>query len=203
MSVPNDRRPWPMKWILIAIVLVIVPYTFLTLRYRRPGPAFQPYDDMKNRANVARLLEAGFRRIAIPAQRPADGIRPRAGAVISPVAGGWPAELRSTLVETPALPAEITNITAAPRANTLQPYEVQFTCSLPDHRKQLGGAELFIRGESIVIAPTFELIAGTLQARTPLTDVLLTIPAGVLAPGSYTVTLIAERGSSSWALEVK
>jgi hypothetical protein len=192
-----------MKWILIAIVLIILPYTYLTLRYRRPGPAFQPYEDMKNRANVARLLEAGFRRIAIPAQRPADGTRPRNGAAITTIAGGWPADLHSTLVETPMLPTEITNIAASSRANTLQPYEVQFTCSLPDDRKQLGGAELFIRGDNIVIAPTFEPVAGTLQTRMPQTDVLLTIPPGALAPGSYNVTLVAKRASSSWPVEVK
>ena len=192
-----------MKWILIAIILIIVPYTYLTLRYRRPGPAFQPYEDMKNRANVSRLLEAGFRRIVIPTQQPADGTRPRDGAVIATIAGGWPAELRSTLVETPILPTEITNIAAASRANTLQPYEVQFTCSLPDDKKQLGGAELYIRDESVVIAPTFEPVAGTLQTRMPRTEVLLTIPAGVLAPGSYKITLVAERASASWSVEVK
>ena len=37
-----------------------MPYTILTLRYRKPGPAFQPYEDMKNRTNVARLLSAWF-----------------------------------------------------------------------------------------------------------------------------------------------
>ena len=192
-----------MKWILVAIILIIVPYTYLTLRYRRPGPAFQPYDDMKNRANVSRLLEAGFRRIAIPARRPADGTRPREGAVIATLAGGWPAELQSTLVETPILPIEIKNLAAASRANTLHPYEIQFTCSLPDDKRQLGGAELYIRGSSVVIAPTFEPVAGTLQTRTPHTEVLLTVPAGVLAPGSYKMTLVAERTSASWSVEVK
>src|SRR5690606_6014035 len=51
----NQRRPWPMKWVIVAIIAILVPYTFLTLRYRKPGPAFQPYEDMKNQANVTRL----------------------------------------------------------------------------------------------------------------------------------------------------
>src|SRR5688572_3099360 len=98
MSAPN-QRPWSMKWIVIIIVLIIGPYTYLTLRYRKPGPAFQPYDDLKKRANVSRLLEAGYRRISITAQRPADGARARGGAEVTTAAGGLPPELRSTLVE--------------------------------------------------------------------------------------------------------
>src|SRR5688500_16035662 len=164
-AAPKHRQPWPMKWILVAIVLIIVPYTVLTLRYRKPGPAFQPYEDMKNRANVSRLLEAGYQRISITAQRPADNERPRDGAIVTTSAGGLPSELRTTLVEAPLLPDEITNVTAAPAANTLQPYSIQFTCTLPDNKQHLGGADLFIRGDTIVITPTFEPVSGDLQTR--------------------------------------
>ena len=202
MSALHQRRPWPMKWIIIVIIAIIVPYTFLTLRYRKPGPAFEPYDDIKKQANVSRLLEAGYRRIAIAAQRFADGAPARGGASISAVTGGLPADLRRTLVEVPLLPVEIMSVTAAATATTLQPYAIQFTCALPDNKQQLSGAELFVRGANIVITPTFEPTGG-LQARTPRAEVLLTVPAGVIAPGSYTLTLVAERASQSWPLEVK
>ena len=192
-----------MKWIVVAIVLIIVPYTFLTLHYRKPGPAFQPYEDIKNRANVTRLLDAGYRRISIAAQRPADGLRPRDGAAIAAAAGGLPPELRATLVETPQLPAEIISVTAAPNANTLQSYSIQFTCTLRDDRQQLAGAELFVRGETVVITPTFEPVPGTLQARALQSDVLLTVPPGALKPGSYTMTLVGERVSRTWPVDVK
>jgi hypothetical protein len=192
-----------MKWIIVAIILIIVPYTVLTLRYRKPGPAFQPYEDMKNRANVSRLLEAGYQRISITAQRPADNDRPRDGAIVTTTTGGLPSELRTTLVEAPLLPAEITRVTAAATTNTLQPYSIQFTCTLPDNKQQLGGADLFIRGETIVITPTFEPVSGDLQTRTRETVVLLTVPAGALKNGNYTVTLAGERSSRSWPLEVK
>ena len=191
-----------MKWIVIIIVLIIGPYTYVTLRYRKPGPAFQPYDDLKKRANVSRLLEAGYRRISITAQRPADGARARGGAVVTTAAGGLPPELRSTLVEVPMLPTQITSVTAAPTANTLQPYTIQLTCTLPNDKQQLGGAELYIRGDSIVITPTFEATGG-LQARAPQAEVFLTIPAGAIASGVYSVTLVGERASQTWPLDVK
>lgn len=192
-----------MKWIVLAIILIVVPYTFLTLRYRKAEPAFQPYADLKNRANVSRLLEAGYQRISIAAHQPADTARASGGADVTTVGGGLPPELRTTLVETPLLPVEITSVTTAPLANTLQPYSIHFTGTLPDDKQQLGGADLFIRGDSLVITPTFEHVSGDLRTRSRDAAVLLTIPAGALKAGKYNVTLVGERSSRSWALEVK
>lgn len=192
-----------MKWIIIAILAMIVPYTILTLQYRKPGKAFQPYEDMKSRANVSRLLEAGYQRIPLVAQRPADGARAIGGAEISTVSGGLPTELRSTLVEVPRLPVEIESVTAAPIATTLQSYVIQLACTLPNDKQQLGGAELFIREEKLVITPTFEPVGGDLQTRSNRAAVLLTVPAGALKPGKYSVTVVGERASRAWSLEVK
>ncbi len=192
-----------MKWIVLAIVLTIVPYTFVTLRYRKPGPAFEPYEDMKNRANVVRLLAAGYQRVPLPATRPADGPSPATGASILPDQAGIPAELKSTLVEAPLLPADIVRIRAAPLAAADAPYPIELTCLLPDDRHMLRGAELFLRADRVVIVPTFEPAGGELTARSRETVVLLTVPAGLLKPGRYSVTVTAERSSRSWPLEVQ
>jgi hypothetical protein len=192
-----------MKWIVVAILLILVPYTFLTLRYRKPGPAFQPYEDMKNRTNVARLLSAGYQRIPLPAHRPADRTGLKGGAAVTATAGGLPADLRSTLVESLLLPDEISSATAAPNASTLLPYSIELTCTLPDDKQQLGGADLYVRGETLVIAPTFEHVAGDLLTRTRHAVVLLTVPAGALKPGRYVITLVGERASRTWPLEVR
>ena len=53
-----------MKWVIIVIIAVLVPYTYLTLHYRKPGPAYRPYQDAQDRANVVRLLDAGYRRLS-------------------------------------------------------------------------------------------------------------------------------------------
>ena len=192
-----------MKWIVLAIMLVIVPYTFLTLRYRKPGPAFRPYEDMKNRANVSRLLAAGYQRVPLAAERPADGRHADGGAEISSVSGGLPAELRATLVETPLLPADITMVSAAPTAHAQQPYSIQLSCSLPSDKQQLSGAELFVRNDTLVITPTFELVGGDLLTRSRQTAALLTVPPGTLKPGRYTVTIVGQNGSRSWPLAVR
>jgi hypothetical protein len=202
-AAPRDRQPWPMKWIVLAILALVVPYTLLTLHYRKPGRAFEPYEDLKNRANVSRLLAAGYRRIPLVAQRPADGQRAVGGATIAAAPGGIPADLRSTLVEPPLLAAEIANVAAAPSAGALLPYSIHLACTLPDEKWQLAGAELYSQGAQIVVVPTFERIGGGLHSRSSTDSVLLTIPGGTLQPGSYTVTLVAERASRTWSLEVK
>src|SRR5207248_11660846 len=116
----------------LAIILVIIPYTFLTLHYRKRGPAFRPYEDLRKRANVARLLSAGYQRIPLPARLPADRLVNVASAAIAPATGGLPPALKSTLAQPPLLPIEITNVSAPPDVSAVQPYAFRFACTLPD-----------------------------------------------------------------------
>lgn len=192
-----------MKWVLVAIIIVVVPYTFITLRYRKEGPAFQPYEDMKQRANVSRLLTAGYQRIPLVAERPAEVSPANAAAVTTQAPGGLPADLKTTLVEAPLLAADIVRVTAPATANTLQPYPIRLTCVLPDERQHLSGAELFLRGDSLVVVPTFERAGGELRTRSRESEVRLIIPAGALKPGSYRATVVGERSSRAWAVDVR
>jgi hypothetical protein len=203
MPVLKERPPWPMKWIVVAIVAVIVPYTFLTLHYRKPGPAFRPYQDMKDRANVLRLLSAGYQRITLTAQRPADPLRFAAVAPTTVAPGGVPASLRSTLVEQPLLPNEILGVSATPSTSALLAYPVQFTCTLPDNKEQLAGAELYVKGNEVFITPDFELLTGGLLTRTRENIILVTVPAGALKPGRYSVMLAGRNSSRAWTLQVQ
>jgi len=198
----TDRRPWPMKWIVLSIIVVLVPYTFLTLSYRKPGPAYRPYQDAQERANVVRLLSAGYQRITVAAQRPADSPRAATAAPTTAVLGGLPSELVATLVQKPLLPPEIHAVTAAPSVSALQPYAIQFTCTLPDNKQQLAGAELYVKDAEIVITPDFELLTGGLLARSRESDILLTVPAGALKPGTYRVTLAGQHSSRAWSVQV-
>jgi hypothetical protein len=201
--VPKERRPWSMKWIVAAIVVFLVPYTYLTLHFRKPGKAFEPYADIKDRANTLRLLSAGYQRIALDAQRPALPSNGGTAAPTSTTAGGVPAGLRATLVDAPLLPAEILTVNAAPATNASVPYPIQFTCTLPDNKEQLAGAALYLHGEEVVITPDFEKLSGDLQTRTRENIILVTVPAGALKPGHYRVTLAGEHASRVWSLQVK
>jgi hypothetical protein len=191
-----------MKWIVLAVVLFVPTYTWLTLHYRRPGPAFRPYQDMRDRADVVRLLKAGYKRVAIDARRPAEPIL-EAGLATSPAPGGLPPELRKTLVESPLLPLEIASVSAAPVAVSGIDYLIGLTYTLPDNKRQLSGAHLYEREGEIVIVADFERLGGGLLARTREGSALLTIPPGSLRPGTYRVILVGERTSKSWSLRVR
>jgi len=193
-----------MKWVLIAIIVVIVPYTYLRWHFRKPGRAFEPYHDTKERANTMRLLSAGYQRVAVSLDRPADAIAysgPRANT--TGVAGGLPPTLASTLVETPPLPIEISACSAGAEANTLMAYSIEFTCTLPDNHQQPGGVQVFLRGGEVVAVPDLEHLSGGLLARAREARLRMDIPAGVLKPGHYHVTLVGARASRAWELTVK
>jgi hypothetical protein len=191
-----------MKWIVLAIVVSIAVYTFLTLHYRKPGAAFSPYRDIKDRANTKRLLTAGYQRIALEAELPTESRFSGDLATISAADPGLPSSLRDTLIDQPSLPAEIVSVTAAPAINSLFVYPISFKCTVTDHKQQLAGAELYIRDHDIVIAPDFQRLSGGLLSRSRENVIRLTVPAGALKPGTYSVTLAGARASRQWSLQV-
>ena len=195
-----------MKWIVIAIIALVVPYTYLTLHFRKPGPAYRPYEALKERANVERLLAAGYQRINTLAERPSDPQRIAktlgASATVIDTPGGLPAGLAATLVETPLLPRSFQSVSAPREAAAFLPYTILFNCTLANQKAQLGGSQLFIKGNTLVIIPQFEPIGG-LIARTNESVVTITVPPGTLKKGRYTVTLAASQRSKQWTVEVK
>ena len=196
-----------MKWMVLSIIVGISIYTYLTLHFRKPGPDYRPYEDFTKRATVERLLNAGYRRIETPAERPADPSQiTRAMGPVAPVAdvaGGLPGGLAATFVEAPRMPATITSVSAPRQAATLLPYSVVFDCTLPDQKEQLGGSLVFIRANTVVIVPQFEALQGGLVARTKESMVAVTLPSGVLPTGQVIVTLAAGKASKQWTVEVK
>ncbi len=196
-----------MKWVFLVILGCIVPYTVLTLKYRKTAPAFEPYEDSKQRANVMRLLDAGYQRINVSAERPADPqllVRSLTRlATVTNAAAGLTAGLEATLVESPQLPLSFGSVTASGETTTLLPYPILFTCTSSDQKHQLGGAQVFVRGGSVVIVPQFEPLSGELTARSKESAVVVTLPGGALKTGHYTVHLAGSQQSRQWQVEVK
>lgn len=203
MSDSRQRKPWPMKWIVIAILACLIPYTWINLRYRKEGPGYRPYQDAQERANVSRLLSAGFQRIIVQAERPAESGQPWAKAEVKDAPAGLPSALDSTLVEKPLLPDAIIEVSAPPSVSALMNYPIEFTCALPDHKEQLAGAALYIKDDQIIITPDFENLSGELLARTRESRVLVTLPAGKIKPGRYDIILVGRKASKAWSVEIR
>jgi hypothetical protein len=203
MPARPPQKPWPMKWIVIAILLFVPAYTYLTLRYRRSGPVYEPYAEARDRAMVERLLAAGYHRVTIAATRPTETLRLSARAPIQGAPGGLPADLATALTAAPLPPTRVTHIIAARETAATQPYIVDFTATLPDEKEELLDAQVYVRESGLILVPNFERVPGGLLVRSPETEVRLTVPAGVLPPGHYRVTLVATHESQSWMLFVK
>jgi hypothetical protein len=152
-------------------------------------------------------VEAGYQRINVTAERPADPQKIAAindaPATITDAPGGLPEGLATTLVETPEMPLSFSSV-SAPRENAaLLPYPVLFTCTIGDQKHQLGGAQVFFRGETVVIVPHFEPLSGELTARSKDTPVLITLPGGAFKTGRYTVVLTGSTQSRQWTFDVR
>lgn len=206
MSRPTPK-PWPMKWVALVTIACLAVYTALTLHFRKPGHVYQPYKDNADRVTVSRLRNAGYQRITANAERPAEPQRAAAmlrGPLAEPTdyLGGLPEELKETLVEHPKLPQAISQVQAPGEANNLMPYTFHFTCALPDNKQVFSGTYVYVKDDEIAVVPDFTAIEGELLARTADSAVQLTIPAGMLRPGTYHVTLAGERQSKRWTLQV-
>jgi hypothetical protein len=189
-----------MRWIALAIAAYVVVYTVVTLRYRKPGPEFQPYEQFRERAGLAK---AGFVHLQAKIDRPADPRFEGGGAAVSEVAGGLPEGLRGVLPAGIPLPAEIGKVFAPAVERRGGPYSLQFGCLLPDNRSELGGAEAYLKDGAITIVSDVERLPGGLLTRTRANVILLSLPPGALPPGTYRATLVGERSSKSWSFEVR
>ncbi len=196
-----------MKWVALFVVVFLTAYTYLSLHYRKADRSYEPYHDTKERVTIARLESAGYQRVYASADRPAD---PTAAASsvrgplsnVSAAAGGLDEELKRTLVDSPALPPKIIEVHAPREAQAMLPYTLQFTCTSSNNKQLLSGTYVYMKDQEIMIVPDFEKIAGELLARTPVSVVQVTIPAGTLSTGTYHATLVGAQESQRWDLQV-
>lgn len=186
--------------VAVTILVFIAGYTFVTFAYRKPNKPYEPYHDTKTRVNTARLLEAGYRRIELPVELPDN--HPTLRNAAFPAPGGLPAELKSTLVAVPLLPAEVVEVDAAGGVSANAPYEIKFRCSLPDDQRQLGSVEVYLKDDSVILTPNFERLSGGLQLRTRHPAFRVVIPPDTFTPGTVQLSLIGEQTSRVWTLRV-
>ena len=196
-----------MKWIVLAIAIFIATYTFITLQFRKSGPVHEPYKEAKVRANVHRLEQAGFQRIAASIVTPADPQRSAANFgrnIVSTKAtiSGLYGELAESFAEKPTLPESILNVTAPTTANGLMPYSFQYICQLPDKKYLVAETYLCLKENEIAVVTSLEPISGGLLSRRTESAVVLTLEPGTLKPGNYRVTVVGAQHSLQWTLQV-
>lgn len=192
-----------MKWIIVAILACVAPYTYLNLTYRKPNPAHQPYADNKERANVMRLLAVGFQRLALEAVAVGEDTVSTSDHIPPTTPGGLPALLAETLVETPRLPAHLTALAAPPTVAASEAYVVEFTGPHPNPDEVLLRPVAYLRGDELTLVPAYETRGSFLRPREQTAALRLTLPAGSLRPGTYRATLVTREATHRWTLDVQ
>ena len=165
-----------MKWIILAMILFVAPYTYLTLHYRKPGPGYQPYQDAREKTRIAQV---GYKRVTLRAARPADTRSVINGSAVA-APGGLPADLAATLLVKPLLPEAIGDVAAPTAAAGEDSYRIQFSCTLSDSQQQLGGAQFYVKGAEVFVLVDFERLESGLVARSRQDVIELAAPPGLV-----------------------
>lgn len=196
------RKPWSMKWIVIAIILFVGIYSYLTLKYRKPNHSYEPYNDIKQRGLTHNLLTAGYQRIPLKVDHPTNPQPLPATAVASNRSGGLPAKLIESLFDQPALADSYAQLKASAQGNALMPYTIMAQSLTNDERNQVAAAYAYVQHRTVFIVPEIETLDGKLTTRRRDNPVRLVIPGGTLRPGDYEVSLVGAKSSLGWTLQV-
>ena len=199
----TQPKPWPMKWVVLAIVVFIVGYTFINLRYRKPGKGHEPAAEMKQRYTAAKLKEAGWEKMPVDTRRPAEKI----GGDDAPISRGLLGlgmDFTTALVDKPGLLKSIDQVSAPASAEAGADYTAYFTGSLSDLKYQLGDIELYRRGNELVLLPTIEHLPGKeLYSRWNDANYSVTFSTRNLPPGTYEASLLAQGPAAKWSFRIR
>jgi hypothetical protein len=208
MSAADHRpppKPWPMKWVAVAIVVFVVGYTVVNFYFRKPGRAYRPYQDAQDRATTARLLAAGWQKMPADARRPVE--KPATDdvpAAVTRAAAGLGPDLTPDFAEPPKLLTSIDSVVAPSSVAHGADYGAYFTASISNQKAQVGDLALYRRGTELVLIPSTEPLPGKdLMSRWSDSTYCVNFSTANLPPGRYQVRIVAQGPALAWSFTVK
>jgi len=198
-------KPWPMKWIIVSILVFVAGYTVVNLYFRKPGRAYRPYQDANDRATTARLLAAGWSKMPVDTRRPVEkAALAAAPAAVAHGAVGLGLDFAPNFAEPPKLVASIDQVIAPAEIAQGMDYSFHFTATLTDQKHPLGDLALFRRGNELVFVPVYEDLPGQqLMTRWNDSTYAATFATAALPAGHYTARLVARGPAATWSFRVK
>ena len=197
-------KPWSMKWIVLAIAVFVIGYTLVNVYFRKKNPPYRPYQDAQDRATTARLLAAGWHKIPLETVRPVDKPAVDAAARITRELAGLGPELEANFAEKPKLISSIDRVTAPARVARGTDYTVTFTASLAQLTTQVGDLSVYHRAREIVLIPALETLPGKqLMSRWNDSTYAVSFSTANLAPGQYTMRIVALAPAATWTFTVE
>jgi len=205
MTARPTPKPWPMKWIVVAIVVFAAGYTAVNFYFRKPGKAYRPYQDAQDRATTARLLAAGWHKLPVDSRRPVE--KPSVDdtpAAITRAAVGLGLDLAPNFAEQPKLVDTIDRVVAPAGVAHGSDYSAYFTASVPSQKAQVGDLTLYRKGNDLVLIPSTEPLPGkALMNRWSDSTYCVNFSTAQLPPGRYSVRLVAKGPAAAWSFTVR
>lgn len=183
----------------------MVGYTLVNLYFRKPGRAYRPYQDAQDRATIARLVAAGWQKIAVDLRRPAEkAFAATAPATISRDYIGVGSDLDEKFAEKPKLLATIDKVVSPSTVDHDKDYSLYFTGSLTDLKAQVGELTLYRKGNVLVLIPSIEPLPGSeLMSRWNDSTYWVNFSTSNLPPGRYEMRIVANGPAAVWNFTIR
>lgn len=210
-TTPPAKKPWPMKWIVLAIAVYVVGYTFVNISYRKPSEAaHEPFAEARERRmRSVQALTYGWTRVACEFTSPVADVTVPAAEIAS---AALPQRLDRHL------PPEL--VLVVPHEPALHPARVQLTApaglstgdSLRVRLEFPGDASVPAFGETLAYFKDNHLflffqddrhVAPESTPTTAASPLELVLPPATLTAGTWQASAFTASQTLTWSFTIE
>lgn len=211
-NITAEKKPWPMSAVAAGIFVSLLLYTVMTLGFRKPGPAHEPYAEaLEREAELKETSMLEWTRLPVELHATTESDRASSKSPLPSITSQpTPRRLDKSLpvelvLVTPAQPSLYPRLTAVEAPASVAAGAALEIDVLPgDDRPALGEPWVFAKDKQLHV---FIQDEGRLPKNvTPVvaTDRLtLSLGADVLAPGEWTASLYTGAETFHWTFTVE
>lgn len=211
-NITAEKKPWPMPAVAAAIVVSLVLYTVMTLGFRKPGAAHEPYAEaMERQAELRETSMLEWTRFPVELRAANDESVPMSNARLATVTTqptphrldkSLPVEL---VLVTPAQPSLYPGLAAVEAATAFTANEtLEIDLHPGDQNRNFGEPWVFAKEHQLHV---FIQDDGRLPKNltpVPAADrMTLSLAPDTLAPGKWNATLYTGAETFSWTFAVE
>lgn len=210
-AAPRERKPWPMKWIVLAIVVYIAGYTFINVAYRKPaGSAHEPAVETRERAlRTVQTTMNGWSRVACELAEtvPSSDAEPAvvtAKPLPTPLDRHLPPDLPMIMPGEPALHPAQFSVTAPARLAVADPLRVRLEFPGDATVPAFGEILAYFKGNHLYLfIQDRRHVAPDTQPVPAASPLVLVLPPATLTAGTWQASAFTASQAFDWSFTVE